>query len=91
MTDAPPSPELRLALRNGAFEALVEMGELAESYARSLREAAWRGDQTTVEVHLRQLRLVVIDALKTYKEFLEDGQAAKSRDRQGQRPGDAVA
>jgi hypothetical protein len=36
------------------FEGLVEAGSLAESYARSLTEAAWRGDRSTVEVHLRQ-------------------------------------
>jgi hypothetical protein len=49
------------------FEGLIEAGSLAESYSRSLTEAAWRGDRSTVEVHLRQLRACVLAAIDAFK------------------------
>jgi hypothetical protein len=49
-------------------EALVELCDLAASYARSGAEAAWRGDDRTTGVHLKQLRLVVIEALQTFND-----------------------
>src|SRR5271169_610412 len=55
-----PTPEAMAAARDLAFESLIEVGSLAESYSRSLTEAAWRGDQPTVEIHLRQLRACVL-------------------------------
>ncbi len=51
------------------LEAIVETAELAGSYARSAAEAAWRGDRLTLDVHLRQLRLATIAALKTFNEL----------------------
>jgi hypothetical protein len=62
-----PSPAAISAARDLAFEAIVEHCSLAESYARSASEAAWRGDLTTLDVHIRQLRLCVITAIKTLK------------------------
>jgi hypothetical protein len=53
--------------RDLVFEGLVEAGSLAESYSRSLTEAAWRGDQSTVEVHLRQLRACVVAAIDVFR------------------------
>ena len=50
--------ELILVRRDQAFDAIVETATLAESYSRST-QAAFRGDQLTVEVHLKQLRLVL--------------------------------
>src|ERR1700735_489236 len=47
-----PSPDAIAAGRDLVFEGLIEAGSLAESYSRSLSEAAWRGDRSTVEVHL---------------------------------------
>jgi hypothetical protein len=61
------SPEAIGAARDLAFEGLVETGSLAESYSRSLTEAAWRGDRLTVEVTLKQLRLCVVSAIDTFK------------------------
>jgi hypothetical protein len=93
------SDELGSVLRNQAFEDIGRVAVLVESYARSIGEAAYRGDQTTVEVHLRQLRSCCIAMIKTYKDYLEaapNGQdvAAKGgsqSDRQDQRSGDGVA
>lgn len=67
--DASASPEAIAAARDLAFEGLVEAGSLAESYARSLTEAAWRGDQQTVEAHLRQLRACVVAGVDFFKRF----------------------
>jgi hypothetical protein len=61
------SPEAATAARDLAFEGLVEAGSLAESYSRSLAEAAWRGDRSTVEVHLRQLRACVVAAIDVFE------------------------
>jgi hypothetical protein len=66
------SPEAIGAARDLVFEGLVETGSLAESYSRSLAEAAWRGDRLTAEVTLKQLRLCVISAIETFK--LLDGE-----------------
>ena len=69
------SPEAIAAARDVVFEGLVEAGSLAESYSRSLTEAAWRGDQSTVEVHLRQLRACVVTSIGIFKQL--DGVEAK--------------
>jgi hypothetical protein len=64
-----PSPEAIAAGRDLVFEALQEQLDLAGSFALSAREAAFRGNPATLEIHLRQLRLCVVDALQTYKEL----------------------
>lgn len=61
------SPEAIAAARDVTFEALVDTASLAESYSRSLAEAAWRADAVTVEVHLRQLRSCVVGAIDVFK------------------------
>jgi hypothetical protein len=73
--DASASRGAIAAARDLAFEGLVEAGSLAESYARSLTEAAWRGDRSTVEVHLRQLRACIVAAIDVFKQL--DGVEAK--------------
>jgi hypothetical protein len=70
-----PSPDAIAAARDLVFEGLIEAGSLAESYSRSLTEAAWRGDRSTVEVHLRQLRACVVASIDIFKQF--DGVEAK--------------
>jgi hypothetical protein len=70
-----PSPDAIAAARDLVFEGLIEAGSLAESYSRSLTEAAWRGDQSTVEVHLRQLRACVVASIDIFKQL--DGVEAK--------------
>jgi hypothetical protein len=89
-------PELRSVLRDGAFEAVIETASLAESYARSLGEAAYRGDQTTVHSHIWQLRACCLALIGIYKDHLDgQGMAEADRpshgDRQDQRSGDGVA
>jgi hypothetical protein len=63
------SAEAIAAGRDLVFEGLIEAGSLAESYSRSLAEAAWRGDRSTVEVHLRQLRHCIIAAIDFLKQL----------------------
>jgi hypothetical protein len=62
-----PSPEAISVARDLTFDALAETAALAESYSRSLGEAAWRADPVTVETHLRQLRACVIGAIDVFK------------------------
>jgi hypothetical protein len=69
MQTDPPSPEAISAARDLVFEGLVETGSLAESYSRSLAEAAWRGDRATVEVHLKQLRACVVAGIGIFKQL----------------------
>ncbi len=49
------------------LESIIESLDLASSYARSGAEAAWRGDRLTLGVHLQQLRLSTIEAIRLFK------------------------
>lgn len=69
MNAVPPSDAAVRAANDMCFEYLVETCDLAASYARSASEAAFRGDHNTVRVHLEQLRLTTIAALKTFNEI----------------------
>lgn len=60
---------------NFRFAAIEEFANLAESYARSAAEAAWRGDRLTLGVHLAQLRMTTIEAIKSFKELSADAPA----------------
>jgi hypothetical protein len=77
---APPSDAAVRAANDLCFEAIVEFADRAASYARSASEAAFRGDQHTVRIHLGQLRLTVIAALQTAKEIalLDSGEIAEA-------------
>lgn len=67
---APAAPDsIARACDDLRFEAIVETTALAESYARSAAEAAWRGDKLTLRVHLDQLRLTTIAAIRTFNEL----------------------
>ena len=72
VNEQPPPSELTSALRNQAFAEIVQTATLAVSYSHSLAEAAYRGDQLTVEVHLRQLRLCTLLMIKTFKSLEGD-------------------
>ena len=65
-----PSPELILELRNQLFEEIMRLSDLAVSYSHSIGEAAYRGDHTTVIVHMRQLRECLLRMFETQKDFL---------------------
>jgi hypothetical protein len=73
-----PTAAALSASRNLQFEFIIEASDLAASYARSASEAAYRGDELTLGVHLRQLRLVVIESLKTFKELGDGGEKAEA-------------
>jgi hypothetical protein len=64
-----PSKAARKAADDLILECLIEFCALSESYARSASEAAWRGDRQTLRVHLVQLRLAVVEALKAHKDL----------------------
>ena len=68
-SDAPPSPELLSALRDQGFDEVERVANLAASYSRSIGEAAYRGDEATMIVHLKQLRLCCLSMIKTSKDL----------------------
>ena len=86
-------------LRDAAFEDIGEKAVLAESYARSLGEAAYRGNRIATGVHTNELRLVCVSMIQTFNDYLKDkanGQGVsegKPAHDHGadQRPGDVVA
>jgi hypothetical protein len=49
------------------YDAIVELADLAASYWRSVAEAAFRGEQLTIEVHCRQIAAVTKEAFATVK------------------------
>ena len=51
------------------LDAIREMAEIIESLAVSLRLAAWRGSPEACGVHLIQMRLALIEAIRTFKEI----------------------
>jgi hypothetical protein len=64
---------IEATLRNGPFEEIERVSDLASSYSRSTGEAAHRGDETTMVVSLKQLRLCVLHMIQVYKNFMERG------------------
>jgi hypothetical protein len=73
MTALPAPTEAAIhAVNDACYEQLVEVCDLAGSYARSASEAAWRCDQFELGIHLRQLRLTTIAALQTFNELGTD-------------------
>jgi hypothetical protein len=92
----PGGDELRAVLRDQALDEIERVASLIASYARSAGEAAFRGDETTMGVHIRQLRLCCLSLIKTYKEMADgQGMAAEvgpsDAHRADQRSGDVVA
>ena len=71
MQDRPSLPEVSSVLRDQAFDDIREVSGLAASYARSIDEAAFRGDGVTVLAHLKQLRLCIVSMIRTYKDYLQ--------------------
>jgi hypothetical protein len=61
------SADLTTSLRNQAFEEIERVSSLASSYSRSIGEAAYRGDDVTMLVHMKQLKACLVSMIKTYK------------------------
>jgi hypothetical protein len=55
--------------------AIEEATDKGASYARSAAEAAWRGERRTLGVHLAQLRLTTIEAIRLFKSLRDVGEA----------------
>jgi len=66
---APDSARVQAALQWLYRDALQEHGDLLASMGVSLREAAYQGRDALAGAHLREARLVVIEAIKTYREL----------------------
>ena len=64
------SPDLASTLRDQAFDEMERVAGLAESYSRSLGEAAHRGDELTTVVHVKELRLCCLGLIDVYNNFL---------------------
>lgn len=76
-----PSPELAKHLRtikegnrlerdwmaDERFDALVEMSDRAMSLWLSIREAAYRRERATLEIHCPQIRALTLGAFETVK------------------------
>ena len=58
-------PEV-LPTRDQAFDEVERISTLAASYARSSAEAAFRGDEVTIEASLKALRLCTIHVIRIY-------------------------
>ena len=71
MNEKPPSSEVarREALQFGYRDLIYELAELAVSFAFSLREAALRGEDKAIRVHLSSLRRCVVDAGGTLRDL----------------------
>ena len=67
VTASAPSAAAVAVARNMIYEALGDTAAKIESYSISLGEAAWRADAVTIEVHLRQLRACLIEAIGVHK------------------------
>ena len=48
-------------------DAIIQCAEILESLAISLREAAWRGSDVTIETTLLQQRETLIEAIQIHK------------------------
>ena len=66
MLDRISPPEV-LPTKDQTFDEIERVSTLAASYARSSAEAAFRGDETTIEASLKALRLCTIHVIRMYK------------------------
>jgi hypothetical protein len=62
-------PSLASVDDDARLARVEELADLAASFWRSVAEAAYRGDQLTVEVHCRQVALVTRAAFQTVKQL----------------------
>jgi hypothetical protein len=78
MTDA-TSSDLTTDLRNQAFDEIERVALKASSYSRSISEAAYRGDDHTMVVHMKQLKSCLLTMIKVYKHYF-DGEPPDGQD-----------
>jgi hypothetical protein len=69
--DDPASADLATDARNRAFDEIEHVAHKAASYCRSTGEAAFRGDDLEVLVHLKQVKACLVDMIRTYKTYFE--------------------
>jgi hypothetical protein len=67
-----PTPDVGQVLLGEACKEIRRVSKLSTSYSRSIGEAARRGDEVTLEAHLKQLRLCCLAMIKTYKDYLKE-------------------
>ena len=69
------SPSAIAAADDFVFAEIEEIADKAASYARSVAEAAFRRERLALHVHLAQLRLVTIEAIRCYKSLGDSREA----------------
>ena len=79
MTDYTPiSPIALVAGRESLFSTITDLCDWAASHGRSAAEAAYRGEQETLGVHLRDMRNATIAALKVFNAIVAAGERART-------------
>jgi hypothetical protein len=57
------------------LEDILDHASYLESYARSIAEAAWRRDRSTIALHIGELRMCGVALVKAYR-ALDGGRVA---------------
>lgn len=70
------APSIGDALNQLNADYVIELSDQASSLWTSVREAAWRGDLRTMEIHCQQIAAVSKEAFRTVKELRESARAA---------------
>jgi hypothetical protein len=63
----PAPPAAISACDNLRFEVIIETSALAQRFARSATETAWRGDRLRLGTHLQEVPLSAITAIQIFK------------------------
>lgn len=65
-----PSQEAIAEAKWQAFQTIEETADLMASYARSIGEAAYRGDEIELGVHIRQVIACARSMARVYREII---------------------
>ena len=72
------SPIALVAGRESLFSTIMDLCDWAASHGRAAAEAAYRGEQAMVGVHLRDARNALIAAFKVYNAIAAGGENARA-------------
>jgi hypothetical protein len=71
--NAAPSAAALSTCRKLLFDAMREIFDLTASYAVSGAEAAFRGDELTIGVHIKQIRSCLIEVIRLRNDLAAQG------------------
>jgi hypothetical protein len=77
MNDAGRSPQHQQLFEDDRYEAIGEFADRAISLWLSVREAAFRHELQTLEVHCPQIRVLTLGVFETVKELSRKGEPAE--------------